>query len=321
MRLSTFESSHRAVVPARPPRSSRAEDPFYRLPPEIIIQILTALPSDGVCNLRLTSGGVARVSSPADLPQSFWKSRFATSMEMGGAFALQPHHSGIITDWRSVYASIRTPLEDDPRGLALRNKLRIWKCVGHFCDTLEPLLADKTRNWLDPVLMQPGLRLEEKWKGPFVRSHFTHTGNQVLLLPLSSPIRSPRRVSVSTILFNCRRYLCGVRVRHRSGKNVGATISEVGMSLPATEEHMDLNGGDSLESLCLYTVMDGIVGIQFRVQKKGSSTPTPRAYRFGHRRGSNSVAVANLTTPPSKAVCGIAFCFDVGAPSQVNDPH
>lgn len=298
---------------------SLVTDPFYCLPPELIGRILTQLRSHDMCTLRLASRVVASVTSPNSLSQEFWRSRFAPDMEMEGVFALQPRHRrGAATDWRKVYAFIRGSLKDDTLHPALRNKMRIWKCVGHICSSLETLLGDESRSWQDwaPPLYNFGL---EKWTGPSVDSHSSQVFSKgELLLPVSTPVQSPQRISVSFIPFNCRQYVCGLRVRRRLGCDAGATISQVGVNLPATERHFDMDAGDSLESLLVYTIMDGIVGIEFRLRMTESSTFTLRG--FGHCHGSNTVAVASLEPPSTRDFRGIGFGFDVRGPACVN-PH
>lgn len=303
-------------IASTPVDGSPTEDAFHCLPPEIIDRILVQLRSRDVCELRRASRVVASVSTPNDLSQGFWRSRFTPDMEMGGIYALQPrHHRGTITDWREVYTSIRRSQKDGTVEPALRNKMRIWKCLGFICDSLEHILG-RDRSWQDwtPQIHSP--ELEERWMGPFVRSHSSHIfSNEELLLPVSTPIHSPQRISISTILLNGRRYVCGLRVSNRLGSDVGATISEVGMNLPATEGHFDVDSGEFLEGLLLYTAMDGIVGIEFHFRMTGSSTLTPR--RFGLCHGPNTFAVASLEPPKASVARGIAFGFDVGRPSRV----
>ncbi|MBE3041739.1 F-box protein, partial [Candidatus Bathyarchaeota archaeon] len=57
-------------------------DTFGGLPFEIVVPILSQLPSTDVCSLRLASKAVAGIFPPHDLPQPFWKSRFAPGFEM-----------------------------------------------------------------------------------------------------------------------------------------------------------------------------------------------------------------------------------------------
>ena len=297
--------------------SSSTEDVFRYLPPEIIGQILVQLRSRDVCELRLASRAVASVSSPIRLSQEFWKSRFGVDMEMGGVYALQPYprhgRHGTAVDWRKLYLLIRESLEEE-RHPALWNKMRIWKCLDIIWCSLGLLLEDQSRSWQDwaPRLHDP--ELEERWTGPFVRSHSHHIfSNEKLLLPVSTPVQSPQRISVSTIFFNGKRYVCGLRVRHHSEGDVGATISKVGMNVLDTEGHFDMDAGDSLDGLLLYTAMDGVVGIEFHLRMRESSTLTSR--HFGDCHGSNTVAVSSLEPPPTRDFRGIAFGFDVRRPA------
>ncbi|MBE3042508.1 hypothetical protein IMZ48_08005 [Candidatus Bathyarchaeota archaeon] len=195
--------------------------------------------------------------------------------------------------------------------------MRIWNCVGYIRNSLEPLLGDESRNWQD---WAPSLHYYtdlKEWTGPSVNSHpLDIFSKEELILPVSTPAHSPQRISVSFISFNCKLYVSGLRVRHRSGCDAGATISEVGVNFPATEGHFDMDVGDSLESLLVYTVMNGIVGIEFHIRMAESSTLTP--HHFGHCRGSNTVAVASLEPPPNRVFRKIGFGFDVRDPALSN---
>ena len=128
-------------------------------------------------------------------------------------------------------------------------------CVGHTSESLISLLKDERRDWRAWWTPIRGPRLKSKGTGPLVQSPSSVlSSNQKLLLPVSSVIQSPHRVSVSFIPFNCKRYVCGLRVRRRP--DYSEVVSEVGMCLPATEEHFDIDDGDTMESLLVCSVMD-----------------------------------------------------------------
>lgn len=294
---------------------ARSKDAFYRLLPELIDRVLSYLPSDDVCRLRLVSRVVARIFAPKALSQEFWRSRFAADMEMGGVFALRPR-PGAATDWRGIYALIKQSLRHDTLDPALKSKMRIWQCLGFICETLEALLEATTEVWEDwaPRLEDPhrwahrwSTLTPKEWRGPSLGCHsIERFSNQVLRLRMSTPSQSPLRVAVSLIHFNCREYIGGFRVCYDSGDN--KTISEAGASLPGREEQFNIGLGDSLESLLLYTARGGIVGIEFRLLVKASLELIP--YAFGSCHGPNF----ELVPLPTEVVHGIAVGFDVRRP-------
>lgn len=152
-------------------KSSFPDDCLSRLPPELVGQVLVELQSEDVCNLRLASRDVADASFPDNLPQEFWKSRFAPDMEMGFLFARQnPDVLGTVIDWRRLYGFLQVSLRDATLDPGLLNKRRIWMCVGHTCESLVSLLYDERRNWRAWWTPIRGPQLESKWPGPFVQS-------------------------------------------------------------------------------------------------------------------------------------------------------
>lgn len=85
-------------------------DPFCLLPRELVVLVLTLLPSQDVCNLRHASRYVADLSSPKFLDQRFWSSRFDPDSEMGFVFAgpSNPRPTEP-ADWRAMYLkAVRT---------------------------------------------------------------------------------------------------------------------------------------------------------------------------------------------------------------------
>ncbi|RSL87389.1 hypothetical protein CEP52_015543 [Fusarium oligoseptatum] len=70
--------------------SDDTQDLFSRFPLEVNQLIFDFLPSQDLCNLRLSSRKVAGIAKPTLLPQSFWASRFVTDKEMN-FFPLQEY--------------------------------------------------------------------------------------------------------------------------------------------------------------------------------------------------------------------------------------
>ncbi|KAH8648593.1 hypothetical protein BX600DRAFT_502978 [Xylariales sp. PMI_506] len=110
---------------------------FSRLPPEIIHRILVLLPSIDVCHARLSSREIAAVSS--DLPPSFWESRFDPDREMGFALSQEQANRNEWKPWRQLYLMYQEAMHA-PSFEGLRNRKRIWKCVGEFATTVRQML-------------------------------------------------------------------------------------------------------------------------------------------------------------------------------------
>jgi hypothetical protein len=101
-------------------------DPFVKLAPEIIFQILTYLFLVDIRRAALASPWVALWAIPTRLPQSFWHSRFQDGFELGFASSRShdPH-----SDWRKLYFAITNVLRDPTRCPSLSNRKRIWKIL------------------------------------------------------------------------------------------------------------------------------------------------------------------------------------------------
>ncbi|KAL2171244.1 hypothetical protein VTG60DRAFT_3350 [Thermothelomyces hinnuleus] len=108
---STYNAAAAAAAAAATTRNrpgkAAAGDPFSVLPPQMLQLVIQHTPTSDLASVRLASGAVARVSRIADLPQAFWRSRFAPPFEMG--FAL-PQRADADLDWRAMYFLIRRAL-------------------------------------------------------------------------------------------------------------------------------------------------------------------------------------------------------------------
>jgi hypothetical protein len=122
---------------------SGESDLFRMLPYENIMLILTYLPSRDLCNLRLASRHLASRTSPQQLSQQFWSSRFGPDMEMGFTFAanycLPPPGR---PDWRTLYFKAREALRYDIFP-GFRNRRRIWSILEGWCQPLALRLLNR----------------------------------------------------------------------------------------------------------------------------------------------------------------------------------
>jgi hypothetical protein len=85
----------------------KATDPFAALPTEILQQVVEYTSTPDLVSLRLASGAVACVSRPANLPRSFWRSRFEPPFELG---FVSPERAAADLDWRGMYFLVRRAL-------------------------------------------------------------------------------------------------------------------------------------------------------------------------------------------------------------------
>ncbi|KAL2162226.1 hypothetical protein VTH06DRAFT_7139 [Thermothelomyces fergusii] len=121
--------------------AAAGNDPFSVLPTEMLQLIVQHTPTSDLGSLRLASRAVARVSRVADLPQAFWRSRFAPPFEMG--FAL-PQRADADLDWRAMYFLIRralarhcivVPRTDSPLMARLAKRRYWWERLGRVAET------------------------------------------------------------------------------------------------------------------------------------------------------------------------------------------
>ncbi|KAF5595295.1 uncharacterized protein FSUBG_9195 [Fusarium subglutinans] len=140
-RTFTFNSTNPAprnnsILPRATTDSQIHDDIFAKLSPEMVHLIITMLESADLCNLRLSSKFVSKLTSPDHLSQNFWKSRFSVVREMG--FFLP--FSNFRIDWRSLYFNLRHSILDKTETGHMRNRRRIWLCLDALAQTLIPLL-------------------------------------------------------------------------------------------------------------------------------------------------------------------------------------
>ena len=124
-RDSLFRST--TTVVSHSSTASVCSDPFRRLPEELILLILIALPSNSVCAARLAS----RSFASCVLYESFWRSRFKPGGELHHVSWLveQSSHPG---NWSTLYREARR-LDHSP---SMLNTKRVWSLVCHLEDLI-----------------------------------------------------------------------------------------------------------------------------------------------------------------------------------------
>ncbi|RSM07201.1 hypothetical protein CDV31_008754, partial [Fusarium ambrosium] len=257
-------------------------DCFSRLPIEVNHFIFDHLPSTDLCNLRLSSREVAGIAKPTQLPQSFWASRFSRDKEMN-FFPLKEYFSASTnstTDWRLLYVRIAHSLQDKTFKGHLRNRQRIWQCVGHLTQCLVPLLK-QTRS------LRNGRNLEREFAsrgyhvGQVARGvdredasvqgvmGISLFGTQSLLFRAIGYEAKMIQVSVSFITFDCAKYVSGIRVLERCGANATMELCRAGLIMPYSEESIIITPKMRLTGIQVASSISGIVGLGFLLQDEG----------------------------------------------------
>lgn len=252
---------------------------FCMLPYENIMLILTYLPSRDLCNLRLASRHLASRTSPQQLSQQFWSSRFAPDMEMGFVFAANhcPAPPGR-PDWRTLYFKAREALRYDIFP-GFRNRRRIWSILGDWCQPLSLRLLNRHHVSGSPYTDSPLEVPDNSHIGPAIlcSNASFYPGN--VRIPHGLTVReltlygrlferqsvftwSPQsfvrgcRLRASFVLTNGHLHLSGIRCCPVSsdgtgnGDGAGAPRFRAGLiASPAKEHEVVLGPGYSLECL------------------------------------------------------------------------
>lgn len=250
-------------------------DIFARLSHELIVAVLTELPSTDLCNLRLASRAVASVSSPASLPNSFWHSRFTSGFEMG--FYMAGHLPELPSrDWRVLYGHIRDCLTRPSAHPALCNRRRIWHVLGDLVITLEALLEGSSvkQTCISHATLlphRPGMAARAP-RAPCQNPLYPSTS---LAFVWDSEKESTQnsinnstsiKISASFIHFDGRSFLCGIRA---TASTPAVTLSQAGLIRPITEQHFCLERGQEITKVRVICSAGGVVGTKFFIQTAG----------------------------------------------------
>ncbi|KAH7037521.1 uncharacterized protein B0I36DRAFT_67283 [Microdochium trichocladiopsis] len=140
------------------------DDPFTRLPYEVVVIVFTYLPSVDMCKLRLASRAAAHISSPQRLPQAFWRSRFDPEFEMGFVFAgASRQTTKAQMDWRDLYVKARATLSEFELFPGFKNRQRIWFSLHDIASVIRVRLRNKDCTSQVPYAeMTPPLLPDEK---------------------------------------------------------------------------------------------------------------------------------------------------------------
>lgn len=290
-------------------------DVFSRLPRELIVAVLMVLPSADLCSLRLASRVVSCVSSPTNLPMSFWYSRFGPGFEM--AFYLGGRLPQLASkDWSVLYGQIRYGLARPSAYPGLHNRRRIWHILGDLTITLKALLQGSPARQASTshatlLAVRHGVAavvpraLVENPACQSTKFDFAWDVEEAFL-PMSTDISSPIKISSSFIRFDGRSYICGIRA---TASTPAVTLSQVGLIRPTTEQHLYLDRGQKITKVQVACSLAGVFGARFFIQTTenaglGSwhSVGMTGKLQYGE-------AIAELL--PSRKILGLTLEFDV----------
>jgi hypothetical protein len=250
------------------------DDPFGRLPFEIMLGIFDVLPSKDLCNARLASRYFAECAAPAALPQGFWAGRFACDKEMG----FVDLDAVASTDYYRLYWKCRLVFRSQDRPDGLVNRKRIWNCLDNFATTIQALMSTPRSDWDSPSprpnlpedrrvgdgVSCPELSPAIAGPGSLVFGAKTHR-TQILSFERHSTSTDPLRLLFSMIHFDGRPYLSGLRVL------ADGESHHVGYMVPSTTASVSIESRHKIRVIDVYISVAGIHGMILRGREPDGS--------------------------------------------------
>ncbi|KAI1462915.1 uncharacterized protein F4812DRAFT_448723 [Daldinia caldariorum] len=278
-------------------RGYSVSDPFLLLPRELIVLILTHLPSRDVCNLRLASRHTASLSPPELLDQTFWSSRFDPDFEMGFVFAgpSNPRPRGP-TDWRTLYLKAKGALRSDLFH-GFRNRRRIYHIFQHITDSLYVRLQNDSG--LDEPLCRNPAHFPQQTvfaEASFYPSNANSTESlslgcrlfrrQDFLWPHHSG-SIPQRLRASFVYSNGKSYISGFRLLGADPSSL--VYCKAGLINLRNEHEIFLEPHSSVKHIEAAMEAKGLVGLRLHIQ--GSQGPY-------------AISIGNMELPdPRTGIC------------------
>ncbi|KAF4502562.1 hypothetical protein FAGAP_1204 [Fusarium agapanthi] len=240
-----------------------SSDFFSKLSTELNHCIINLLDTVSFCSFRLVSKTVASLSKPADLPQTFWASRFNRDHEM----RFFPMEYDRTETWRDLYFNMKYALKDRSKTGHVLNRLRIWKGLGNITPCMIAMLSQRPR--LENTarcreeLVSLGYEMTQKTQGYggepganpggdiYVR------GSRYLNLRLGGAW-----ISVTTGHLDGRPYICGFRASRRDHTE----RFRIGLINTEAETKFLIKPSDKVIAVKVATTFGGIVGLAFRIK-------------------------------------------------------
>ncbi|KAF5571670.1 hypothetical protein FPANT_13516, partial [Fusarium pseudoanthophilum] len=302
--------------------SQVSDDIFARLSPEIVHLVIAMVNSTDLCNLRLSSKFVSRMTSPDHLPQRVWKSRFSADREMG--FFPFDHElclqSNSKLNWQRLYFDLKCNLRNESETGHMRNRRRIWLCLDVVARSLMALLNQdlclQDRQSVEQDVNSQRYELGQFVWTPIIEDAHNYLPSEmgarssgfqyIILRPENPDIGS--RISLSRISFDGDYYISGIRLSEPREGNSFKEVSRVGYIVPETETHVPLGTNHRMTGLRVAASASGIVGLSFRIDNGtgaiawksiGTVTDPP-----------DGVGVAILEPKIDSQICGAVIGFD-----------
>ncbi|KAH7324434.1 hypothetical protein B0I35DRAFT_424165 [Stachybotrys elegans] len=276
----SFDTLEMASPPLRPTLArftqpfnfSNDQDTLTKFPSEIIVAILSELPSPDICNLRLASPAVATVSVPEVLPNAFWQSRFRREFEMG--FYVAGNLPALASrDWRLLYDQVQNFLAHPRSHDSLYNRHRIWNSLHPVYSTLEAMQTKETPSQQNSAgadklaALEVGMTVRVSHQPgsgcPSVSSRFSWDHD---IIPHTTENPKNVEIFVSFLPLNGQVLMCGIRAVS-STPTATVTISQAGIVLPARELSFSLQTGHDVTQVRAICSSMGIVGIEFFLEE------------------------------------------------------
>lgn len=133
---------------AAPDHATEIDEPFKKLPDELLQLIIAELPTPDVFTLRQSSRSFQRL----ELPDTFWRSRFLPGREFEHVFEACEHFHDRKGQWRTIYQKLRAIDQTPP----LTNRRRVWGLAGYLSQLLDlrvnshTCAGTKVRSFFEP---------------------------------------------------------------------------------------------------------------------------------------------------------------------------
>ncbi|KAF5674114.1 hypothetical protein FCIRC_7883 [Fusarium circinatum] len=238
-----------------------SSDVFTKLSTELNHEIINLLNNGSFLNLRLASKTIANLSKPADLPQTFWASRFSRDHEMR-FFPLEYDRK---ETWRDLYFSMKHALKDRSKTAHALNRLRIWKGLEVIAPCMVAMLEQSPR--LEDTascreeLVSLGYDMTQKVQGFGGEPRADPYGDVYVKGSRYLNLRGGAWFSVSIGELDGRPYICSFRVMGRDH----IEKFRIGLVNKA-ETRFLIKPSDQVTAVKVATTFGGIVGLAFRIK-------------------------------------------------------
>ncbi|CAH0051004.1 unnamed protein product [Clonostachys solani] len=292
-------------------------DPFYKLPDEIVQDILLHLPSEDLCSARLASRRVAILGAIDNLPQSFWTSRFASDRDMGCLYGVTIP-TWVSTDWFRGYFCCKWHLRHVAGADGFRNRRRIWRCLSDLSVIISRLLNSGGDKQLDTSALSsnqgltqqasspelPAFRIPNP-KQPIQLGVMLHNEHKLLFRGEGDDHRV--EIEFSSIVLSSTEFISGCRVSVQHSDDLPRDVQQAGLIITSTLTSIFLGPGDKISYIDVYISTSGIHCLEFFIAKSDGEIHMHTVGKLRRRYG--VIAIKRLV--PESTIVGLKFRFDM----------